>query len=169
MASDLPRRYMGPRLRSLPLQSGGSASRTRCVVRIWSAPGQVGQAGGAVDGVAVAVAVDLDHLAGLDAHLHLHRVAGAARMDRLFLQPLLDGDAGLERLGLPREHDEQAVAQQLDHPAVVLLEDLGQRRRQLRDEAAGGLVPEPLEDAGAPNQVSKDDGGHDAVSIRVVL
>jgi hypothetical protein len=75
VASDLPRRYMGPMLRSLTRCSG--AERVAHAVRGEDlvGAGQVGQAGGAVDGVAVAVALDLDHLAGFDAHLHLHRFA----------------------------------------------------------------------------------------------
>jgi len=84
-------------------------------------------------------------------------------MNRLFLQPHLDRQARFDGLILQREHDKEPVAQQLDHPAVVLFERLGQRRGQLGDKAPGGLIPEPLEDAGAPNQISKDNGGHDGV------
>jgi hypothetical protein len=58
------------------------------------------------------------------------------------------------------EGDEEAVAEQLDDAAVVLFEAAGQCRGELRHEAAGRLVAEPLEDAGAPDKVSKYDGGH---------
>ncbi|WP_141511528.1 sensor histidine kinase [Ramlibacter sp. WS9] len=43
----------------------------------------------------------------------------------------------------------------------MLFKGLGQRGGELRDEPPGGLVPEPFEYAGASDQVSKYDGGHD--------
>src|SRR5205085_2020090 len=92
--------------------------------------------------------------------LHLDGLAVAAGIDGHFLQPRLDRDAGVYGVGFGLEDGEDAVTQQLDDAAAVLLEGLGQGRGELRDEPAGGLVAEPLENAGAPDEVSKDDRGH---------
>src|SRR5205085_9465809 len=110
--------------------------------------------------VAVAIALDLHDLARLDAHLHLHRSAGTTGVHRLLLQAGLDLDARGDRVRVGLEHREDAVAEQLHDTAAVLLEGPGQGRRQLRDESAGRLVAEPLEDAGAPYEVSEYDSGH---------
>ena len=79
---------------------------------------------------------------------------------------LLDGNARRESVAFFREHDEQAVSEQLDHAAVVLLECLGKRTCQLRHETAGRLVAQPLENACAANQVSEYYGCHDEVAVR---
>ena len=167
VASALPRRKMGPRLRSFSCSAADGVADALGGEDLVRAR-QVGQPRRAVDGVAVAVALDLDDFAGFDAHLHLHGL------------PMPPGRTGFccsrswmamqgRAPGPPGKHDEEAVAEELDHPAVVLLEDLGQGRRQLRDEAPGGLVTEPLEDACAPNEVSNTTEamrGHYAVARR---
>jgi len=116
--------------------------------------------------LAAALAAAAPALAGLHTHLHLDRVAYPARIDRLVLQPLLDRDACGQGLALAGKDHEQAVTQQLDHPATVLFEGLAERTGQLGHEAAGGLVAEPLKDAGASDQVRKNNGGHDQSAPR---
>ena len=145
--------------------------RTKCIAHALGGKnllgaGQIGQPGGAIDRVAVAIAVDFHHLARLDAHLHLHRIAGAPSVDRIGAEPFLDRQAGGERVTFGGKHHEQPITQQLDDTPVMLLERLGKRGRQLRDETAGGFIAEPLEDAGAADQISKNNGGHDGSALR---
>lgn len=124
------------------------------------AAGQVGQPRRAVHRVAVAVAADLHHVARVDADLHLHRCAARPRVHRLLAQAALDRDARLDRIAFGRKDDEQAVPEQLHHVPAVPLEGLADGGRELHDEAAGGLVAEPLEQAGAAHQVREYDCGH---------
>jgi hypothetical protein len=44
----------------------------------------------------------------------------------------------------------------------MFLEGLAQRSSELRDEAPGGFIAEPLENAGASDDIRKDNGSHDA-------
>ncbi len=60
----------------------------------------------------------------------------------------------------------QAITQQLDHPAPVFLEGLGQRAGQLRDEATGGFIAKAFEEPCASDQVRKNDSSHDASAYR---
>jgi len=73
----------------------------------------------------------------------------------------LDGDTGRNGICFPGKTDEETVAEQLHDAALVLLEGLGKCPREQCDEAAGGFIAQPLENAGAPDKVRKDDGCHD--------
>jgi hypothetical protein len=110
VASALPRRYMGPMLRSW------ACCRGECVTYALGCEdllgtGQVSQACRAVDGVAETVAVNFNDFATFNTHLHLHRGAVAAGIHGLVLQTFLDGHAGGECIAFTGEHDEKAVAQ----------------------------------------------------------
>src|SRR5689334_8020821 len=75
-------------------------------------------AGGEVDAVAVNVAVLGDNVAEVDADAHLNP-AVVGKLGVLFAHPLLDASRAFDRADDAGELGEEAVAGQLDHPAVV--------------------------------------------------
>lgn len=96
--------------------------------------GLVSQTRRRIDGVAEAVAINLDDFSGLHAHLHLHRRTANAGANGFVQESLLDADAGRQRIALLRKTHKQPVTQQFDDAATVLLENLAQCPDQLRDK-----------------------------------
>jgi hypothetical protein len=77
-------------------------------------------------------------------------------------------DAGRERVALVGKDHEQAVAQQLDDPALVLLEHLAEHADELRHEARRGLIAQPFKHAGAAHKIGKNNGCHEGKVSRNV-
>src|SRR3546814_8554139 len=93
----------------------------------------------------------------------IRRPPRSTRTDTLVPYTTLFRLTGGQRIALLRKHDKQPVAEQLDDPAAVLLEDLAQGAHQLRDKTRGGFIPQPLEHAGAADEIGKNDGGHEDI------
>jgi len=127
-----------------------------------AAPCQICQPCGGVNGIAKAVAIDLDHFTGFNTDLYLHGAANAARIQRLVKQLFLNLHAGRQRNTLSIKRYEQTIVQQLSDAAVVLIKHLALSPTQLINKDGRRSIAKPFIQAGAANKISKNNGGHGA-------
>ena len=130
--------------------------------------GQIAEPRSQVDRVAVAVAVDFDHLAACHADLKLHPERCGPGLQPLLVVALefQHGPGGRRAIGKYRK---DAITQRFHDAAAMRLADAPDPLNQPRDSVGGTRVPHGLEDPGAPRQVSKNNSGVGAHCVQFLV
>jgi hypothetical protein len=121
-----------------------------------SGAGQIAEPRCEVDGVAVAIAIHLHHIAACDADLQIHAQGHRPRLEAL-LMVTLKFQYGRRR-GVSRCKDgENTIAQHFDDAPTVRFANAADPLRQPRDRVGRARIAHRLENTSAPCQVREDD------------